>query len=105
MLGDSLPSASCTPSQAHLSRVAADGDTKGSGQAKISQFQLPILRGDNTKGTRRRPFNWVRIGSVSFSPSRFLSAPHPWLQRLHSHSLFPEQYPVYEQVLGLQVPM
>lgn len=54
--------------QAYLSGVAADWDTKGSGQAKISQFQLPILRGDNTKGTWRRAFKWFRIASGFLLP-------------------------------------
>lgn len=68
-LGDSFPSTSQTTSQAHLSRVAADWDTKGSSQAKISQFQLPILRGDNTRGTWRRLLNGLGQAPASFSPS------------------------------------
>lgn len=31
--------------------------------------------------------------------------PHPWLRLLISRALFPEQYPVNEQILGLQVPV
>lgn len=65
------PSTSHTTSQAHLSRVAADWDTKGSGQAKISQFQFPILRGDNTKGTWGRAFKWFGVGSSFLLPTLF----------------------------------
>lgn len=77
---------------AHLSRVTANRDPKGSRQSKISQFQLPILR--EMGGIEEGLFNCVKVSSLIAQP---LAPASPI-----SHPL-PERYPVYEQVLGLQV--
>lgn len=88
---------------AHLSGVTANRDPKGSSQAKVSQFQLPILQGDG-KEHGEGLFNSLRPASplsASSPPCPLPVAPAsqpPTLSRGGG-------YPVYEQVLGLQVPV
>lgn len=100
LTGEALPQPTIHPPPAHLSRVTAHGDPKGSSQPEIGQFQLPILR--EMGGTVSGPAPWLAPWP-SFQPGFLIVQPLA-PNSLISH-LLPKRYPVYEQILRLQVPV